>query len=206
MENIIMATFPVESEAYQAFSELKRDLSGKSFLVSQAVLVKKQGNELTTCESFDTGIESTNDTMKGGLIGSFVGILGGPLGVLLGASLGGLAGAAVDAGDIRENGSMLEKVSADLTDGTVALLALVQEETSVAVDSKFSKYNATISRYDAAEIQAELDAARKAQKEMEKQARAALRQQKAEESKAKQEEVRAKIAEDFESLKNKLTK
>lgn len=206
MENIIMATFSVESEAYQAFSELKRDLSGTSFLVSQAVLVKKEGNRLTTCESFDTGIESSDDTMTGGLIGSFVGILGGPLGVLLGASIGGLAGAVADSGDIAKNGSMLEKVSANLTDGTVAILALAQEEGNAAIDSKFEKYNAFITRYDAAEIQAELDAARRTQKEVEKQARAALRQEKADKSKAKYEEIRAKIAENFDTLKGKLNK
>ncbi|MDD3340129.1 MAG: DUF1269 domain-containing protein [Lachnospiraceae bacterium] len=206
MENIIMATFSVESEAYQAFSELKRDLSGTSFLVSQAVLVKKERNELTTCESFDTGIESTDDTMTGGLIGSFVGILGGPLGVLLGAGIGGLAGAVADSGDIAKNGSMLEKVSANLTDGTVAILALAQEEGNIAIDSKFEKYNAAITRYDAAEIQSELDAAKKTQKEMEKQARTALRQEKADKSKAKYEEIRAKIAENFDTLKKERNK
>ncbi|MDD3794445.1 MAG: DUF1269 domain-containing protein [Lachnospiraceae bacterium] len=206
MENIIMATFSVESEAYQAFSELKRDLCGTSFLVSQAVLVKKEGNELITCESFDTGIESSDDTMTGGLVGSFVGILGGPLGVLLGASIGGLAGAVADSGDIAKNGSMLEKVSANLTDGTVAILALAQEGGNIAIDSKFVKYNASITRYDAAEIQAELDSAKKAQKEMEKQARAALRQEKADKGKARYEEIREKIAGDFDTLKSKLNK
>ena len=56
MDSIIMAVFPVESEAYQAFSELKRDPAEESYLVSQAVLVKKEGKDLKTCETFDTGI------------------------------------------------------------------------------------------------------------------------------------------------------
>ena len=42
MENIVVAVFPVESEAYQAFSKIKdgtTELSG--YLVSQMAIVKK---------------------------------------------------------------------------------------------------------------------------------------------------------------------
>lgn len=206
MENIIMAVFPVESEAYQAFSELKRDSFGSSFLVGQAALVKKEGASLRVCESFDSGLETADDTWSGTLIGSIVGILGGPIGVLLGAGIGGLTGAAIDAADISRNGSLLEKAAANLSDGTVAILALTQEDGTMAMDSKFMKYNADIQRFDAAEVQAELDAARKAQREMEKQTRAALRQEKAEAGKAKYAEIKTKLSGDFEALKSKVGK
>ena len=206
MENIIMAVFPVESEAYQAFSELKRDSFGSSFLVGQAALVKKEGASLRVCESFDSGLETADDTWSGTLIGSIVGILGGPIGELLGAGIGGLTGAAIDAADISRNGSLLEKAAANLSDGTVAILALTQEDGTMAMDSKFMKYNADIQRYDAAEVQAELDAARKAQREMEKQTRAALRQEKAEAGKAKYAEIKTKLSGDFEALKSKVGK
>ena len=206
MENIIMAVFPVESEAYQAFSELKRDSFGSSFLVGQAALVKKEGASLRVCESFDSGLETADDTWSGTLIGSIVGILGGPIGVLLGAGIGGLTGAAIDAADISRNGSLLEKAAANLSDGTVAILALTQEDGTMAMDSKFMKYNADIQRYDAAEVQAELDAARKAQREMEKQTRAALRQEKAEAGKARYAEIKTKLSGNFEALKSKVGK
>ncbi len=42
MENVVVAVFPVESEAYQAFSRIKdgtTELSG--YLVSQMAIVKK---------------------------------------------------------------------------------------------------------------------------------------------------------------------
>lgn len=206
MENIIMATFPVESEAYQAFSELKRDLSGMSFLVSQAVLVKKENGTLNTLDAFDTGIDTSDDTLGGTMIGSIVGILGGPFGVLLGAGIGSLIGAAVDAGDIAQNGSSLEKVSAGMKDGSVAILALAQEDNRAPIDSKFDKFNSTVTRYDAAEVEAEVEAATEAQREMAKKARVAVRQEKNAAYKAKLEEKRAKIAGDFETLKNKRKK
>ena len=44
-----------------------------------------------------------DDTWKGSLIGSLVGVLGGPLGVLLGGSMGMLIGGAVDANDMMDN-------------------------------------------------------------------------------------------------------
>lgn len=204
MESIITATFPVESEAYQAFSELKRDMSGTSYLVSQAVLVKKEGGALNTLDAFDSGVGTSDDTLGGTMIGGLVGILGGPLGVLLGASIGSLIGAAVDTGDIEQNGSSLEKVSAGLSDGAVAILALAQEESHGPIDSKFSKYNAAVKRFDAAEVEAEVEAAAEAQRELARKARAELRQEKSAAHKAKVEEARAKLAGEFEALKEKL--
>ena len=203
MDNIIMAVFPVESEAYQAFSELKRDPSGNSFLVSQAVLVKKDGKDLRTCETFDTGAESADDTLRGGLIGACIGILGGPVGMLLGMSLGGLTGAAVDSGDMIHNASLLETIAGKLTEGTVAILALTQEDEAVAVDSKFTKFNATISRYDAAAVEEEIEAADKAQRELAKETREKLRAEKSAERKARVEQLRQKLKGDFEALKDK---
>ena len=204
MDNIIMAVFPVESEAYQAFSELKRDPSGAEYIVSQAVLVKKDGKDLKTCDSFDSGLETADDTLCGSLIGTCVGILGGPIGMLLGMSLGGLTGAVVDSGDMMENASLLENISGKLNDQAVAILALTREESSAAVDSKFTKYNAQINRYDAAAGQDEIQAADEAQRQLARQARISLRAEKSEERKAQVAQVRQKIKKEFDELKDKL--
>ena len=204
MDNIIMAVFPVESEAYQAFSELKRDPSGAEYIVSQAVLVKKDGKDLKTCDSFDSGLETADDTLCGSLIGTCVGILGGPIGMLLGMSLGGLTGAVVDSGDMMENASLLENISGKLNDQAVAILALTREESSAAVDSKFTKYNAQINRYDAAAVQDEIQAADEAQRQLARQARISLRAEKSEERKAQVAQVRQKIKKEFDELKDKL--
>ena len=55
MENVVVAVFPVESEAYQAFSRIKdgtTELSG--YLVSQMAIVKKMGNNVQLEDEFDT--------------------------------------------------------------------------------------------------------------------------------------------------------
>ena len=206
MDNILMAIFPVESEAYQAFSELKRDPAGENYLVSQAVLVKKDAQALQVCETFDTGADSADDTLRGSLIGACIGVLGGPVGMLLGMSIGSLTGAAVDSGDMVHNASLLETIAGKLASGTVAVLALAREDAPAAVDGKFTKFHAAVSRYDAAAVEEEIEAADKAQRELAKQTRAAMRAEKSEERKARVEQLRQKIRQDLDALKAKTAK
>ena len=40
-ENLVLANYKVESEAYQALSELKRDVANDNYLIYQGVIVKK---------------------------------------------------------------------------------------------------------------------------------------------------------------------
>ena len=112
-ENLILANYKVESEAYQALSEayqalseLKRDTTNANYTISQAVIVKKENDKLTIMDGFVNGTMNGDDTWKGSLIGSLVGVLGGPLGVLLGGSMGMLIGGAVDANDMVDNASL----------------------------------------------------------------------------------------------------
>lgn len=204
MENIILAVFPVESQAYQAFSEFKRAAVDGEAVVSQAVLVTKHDNMIKKQEVFDSGVDTTDDTWKGTLIGGCVGILAGPLGMLWGAGIGGLVGSGVDADDFATNASLLEKIASEMKDDSTAILALVQEDDVLAIDKEFGKYNAAISRFDAATVQQEIDMANEVQRELDKEARAKLRAQKTEEIKAKIEQARKKIAGDFAAIKAKL--
>ena len=124
MEKIISVIFKVESEGYQAITELKKVPITDNYAVMQAALVKKENGSVKILDGFDTGIETANDTAIGGLIGGFVGILGGPLGVLLGGSLGALTGSVIDTDDAVHNASLIEMVSQQLVDGEVVLIAL----------------------------------------------------------------------------------
>ena len=101
MENIVVAMFQVESEAYQAFSGFKRDYANSTYTISQMVLVKKENGTLTAGDSFDSGVKTSNDTILGGLLGGFIGLLGGPIGMLLGGSMGVLLGGTVDTCDAK---------------------------------------------------------------------------------------------------------
>ena len=79
-------------------------------------------------DGFVNGAMNGDDTWKGSLIGSLVGVLGGPLGVLLGGSMGMLIGGAVDANDMADSASLIEKAGDSILNGETAIILLAQEE------------------------------------------------------------------------------
>lgn len=201
-ENIVIATYGVESEAYQALSELKRETVNANYSIYQAAVVKRENGQLTIRDGFDTGKE-TDDTWKGGLVGSLVGILGGPLGILLGGSMGMLIGSAVDSGDIAANISLLERAGDCIADGETAMLLLVQEEYETALTAKLNAFHANITRMDAAEVAAEVEHAQEVQKKLAKEARAELRQERSNAFKASVAKKKDEIKSWFDSLGKK---
>lgn len=206
MENVVMALFEVESEAYQAFTELKREAVVPAYTISQLGLVKKQDGRIIPCEGFDSGADTMDDTALGGLIGGFAGILGGPVGMLFGGSIGMLVGSVMDLDDADKNLSMLECVSKKMQDGQVGLIALVQEEDESGFDDNISRFKTEILRWDAAVIAAEVEEAEKLEKEMHRVARDRMRLEKKEKFKQDLEEKRLKIQADFEAFKEKMKK
>ncbi len=202
-EKIITAVFEVESEAYQALTELKKTSIGNDYVISQAALIKRENGTVVTKDFFDTGVESRNDAVMGGLLGAMVGILGGPIGMLLGGAWGHLAGSIVDAGDVKDNASMIENVSGQILDGETAMIVLVQENTAGSLEQKISQYKTNIIVDDAASVAAEVEKAQQMQKDMAKEAKKQLRSEKIDARKDKIEEYRNKIKEQFEKIGRK---
>ena len=206
MENIIIVNFSVESEAYQALSELKARSVTNDYVVSQAIIAKNTDGKIKALDGFDTGVETSNDTRIGGLIGSLLGIAGGPLGMIIMGGYGALIGSAVDWSDAAQNASLMEYVLGCVAEDKAVLIALVQENVSNSFDSAFSKFNAEITRFDAAEVAAEVDEAARVQEEMAKQAKKELRQAKKNDRKQAIAERRSKIASHFAEVRSKFKK
>ena len=196
-QNVVVAVFKVESEGFQALTELRQAAGGDTYVVSAAALIKKAGGVCTYLDGFDTGLNTRNDAIIGGLIGMTVGILAGPLGILLGGSYGALVGATVDAGDAAFGASMLDQIADKLDDGMVALVALTGETSEGALDEKLSRFDAVVARFDAEAVAEEVDKAYEKQAELARQARADLRKEKKEEAKAKLEENKEIFREGF---------
>ena len=194
-ENLILANYKVESEAYQALSELKRETTNANYTISQAVLVKTENDKLTIMDGFVNGAMNGDDTWKGSLIGSLVGVLGGPLGVLLGGSMGMLIGGAVDANDMADSASLLEKAGDSILNGETAIILLAQEEYETALTAKLNNFEVSITRFDAAEVAAEVEHAREIEKQMAKEAREKIRAERT-------EEFKETVAQKSDELKN----
>lgn len=202
MENVIVVIFEDEKSSYQVLSDLK-NRSGSS-TVLQAGIIQKQGGSIVTKDGWSDASEA--DTWaSGGLIGGIVGILGGPFGVLFGASLGMLVGGTIDADDAMEQTSMIERAASELKDGYLALIAIADEDDAAELDKFFESYGAkSIIRHDVAAMQEELYMADEAAREMKKQARAKMREERRAEVKSKANETKEKVKSEFNELKSKL--
>lgn len=206
MQNVLAVIFKEESEGFQAMTQLRQLPSTEKAAILQMVLVKNQDKKISVCDSYDSGLNTTDDMILGGLIGSLVGVLGGPLGVLLMGSYGVLAGSLFDEEDALDSEIMLEAVADKMVDGEVALIALVNEEDESYLDAQLGSFKAEIIRFDAAVVADEIEQAQEMEKEMARQARADMKKAKKAERKEKIDEKRAKIAADWESFKAKFKK
>lgn len=202
-ENIVIVNFSVESEAYQALSEVKERPITNDFTILQAQIVKNVNGKLELKDGFSTDLTTSDDTLNGGLIGSLVGILGGPLGVLFGWSMGSLIGGGIDADDAVNEASLLDKAGESIIEGETALLLLVQGESEEGLNRALAKYQVTVTRFDAAEIAAEVDHAREVERQTAVEARKKLRAQKTEAFKENVEKKSKAIKEKFEKFVNK---
>ena len=205
-QNIVVSLFEVESEAYQALTQLKQYPGDEKSYVSAAALIKKENGALRTLDGFDTGTNTTDDMAIGGLVGALFGVLGGPVGLLLGGSYGMLVGSVIDADDAGMNASMLEQIANKMDDDEVAIIGLAFEEDEAILDQKLSQFKTVIARYDASVVAAEVEEARMLEDNMARQARKELRDEKKAERKEKRAEKKAKLSADWEDFKAKFKK
>ena len=201
MENIVVSIFRVESEAFQAFSELKQFGQTENTKLAQVSIVKAEDGIIKVKDSFDLMNSLGSDYFEGGLIGSLIGILGGPLGVLFGFVAGGTIGASISLDKELAKSALITTVSEKLTNGEVAIIALVQENDESVLNAIFEKYQVDIARWDVATVAAEIESALKIQIDLEHQAKARLIADKKEARREKFDKLKADIKEKFDKLK-----
>lgn len=193
MLNIVVSIFEVESEGFQAITELRNQQGLITSFMPEAVLIKKEQGTYKVLDGFNISDSAGGATVSGGLIGMCVGILGGPLGMILGGGIGALVGAGADADDAVDTLSILEQMIKKLDNDTIAIIGLAEEENESEIDNVLSKYKTLIARFDAAVVEHEVEKAEELEKEMQNLAKLEMRKQKKEEHEAKVEERRNKM-------------
>ncbi|MEO2721914.1 DUF1269 domain-containing protein [Enterococcus faecium] len=124
-KRVIILNFQVESQAYQAFSEIKKLHAVRSIKGEQMAVVSHDpnGTHQFKIEDF-IDFTGNNKSSTGGLIGMLVGVLGGPLGILLGWFAGGMIGATQDAKEIKDAQTVFDFVGNKIGEGATGLILI----------------------------------------------------------------------------------
>ncbi|MCR4995622.1 MAG: DUF1269 domain-containing protein [Bacteroidales bacterium] len=206
MDNVLTAIFNIESEGYQAFAEIQKDLEKEAFYVPQMALVKYEQGRLQTLLSYESPFLENGKTFGGGLFGSMLGIIGGPVGMMLCGTTGAAMGMASSCAESDAASSLLENVCNKLDEGTVAIVALTREENELVLDHILLKFDTLIIRRSAEQVAEEVAEIKRMEEDMQAQVRAQLRAEKKQEFKDKMKEKQEAIKADFEAFKAKFRK
>jgi uncharacterized membrane protein len=202
MNKMLVAIFDNETAAEAGVQALNRLHSrGDITLYASGVMVKDMNGKIALRKSIDQG---PIGTVTGLAVGSLIGMLGGPVGMAVGAVTGTMAGAVRDFWMAGVGIDFIEQAESFLHPGKVALVAEMEEEWIIPVDSAIESIGGRIfrrTRMEVAEAQFDHDvAALKSEiKELEAEAKAPLL--KAQLNQAS-DEVKAKIDERVKRVKS----
>jgi uncharacterized membrane protein len=194
--NVIAVSFTDDGNAYEALTLLKElDSQHQVEIKGAAVVGRSEDGQIDVKDQI--GDWTLTLTAEGGLIGLVIGILGGPFGVLIGAATGVLIGSLFDIHDDDKTESVLADISTTVKDGRLSLLADVSEQSTEVIDTAMERLGGTVVRRSVDDVEAEIAASEKAQREAKREARKQLREARHEKQKteihAKIEEMKAKL-------------
>jgi uncharacterized membrane protein len=194
--NVISVSFDSDSNAYEALTELKAlDGQGRLEIEAAAVVVREEQGRIIVKDR--VGSAQYAGAASGGTLGVLLGILGGPLGVLIGGTYGLLVGSLFDLDEAERTESALSEISTSVRPGHTALLAQVTERSADVVDTAMARLGGTVLRRPVADVEAEIAAAQKAQRDAQLAATKELARGRVERSedqvRAKMDELKAKL-------------
>lgn len=197
-KNVVITIFDVESEAFQAFNELRTKIAGPGYSAPEASLIRNKGGNIDVLDGYSTDTTAGDGTAMGMVVGSLIGILGGPIGVILGAGVGAYAGSTSDADKAVDAVNAVAVVASKLFEGETAIVALVEEDEP-AFDAVFAAYKTTAIRYDAEDVAKEAEELRKLEEQVSEDVMNEIKAQR----KAEREEKAKKDFEEYEESVNR---
>ena len=195
MKDVVVAlTFPDNAVTYEAYSKLGSSEAGDA-LVTMSLVERDDNGALTVREGADS--QAGEGMFTGSLVGMLLGVLGGPIGLLLGWTAGAGIGALVDTDRLEQGGELLTRIGESVPKGRNAIVAEAHEEDPAVLDSFAKQFGGMVTRFDANEVVAELEAQQQAAEEANRAAREAVRAHKKQEREAKLHDRVAELREKF---------
>jgi uncharacterized membrane protein len=146
MTNLIVATFKEEAEAIEASQKLHELESIGDITIYELVLVRKNADGEIAVLQADTSEDLS--TFSGMAIGALIGALAGPVGLVTGMLVGTVSGAAAEVDTYGFEEDFISKASEQLQPGMAAVIAEIEEDDSVFVDSSLTPIAAMLTRSD----------------------------------------------------------
>jgi uncharacterized membrane protein len=151
MNKVIFVGFDTEQKAYEGQRAL-RDMhrEGTLSLYTDAVVVK----EATGLVAVRRAPEAEPIATVGGMLtGTLIGLLGGPVGAAIGLGTGTLIGAAFDLAEEGIDRDFVEDAGAGLAPGKAALIAEIDEEWQVPLDTRMEALGGKVLRQTRMQIE-----------------------------------------------------
>lgn len=146
MTKVIVVYFKEEAKAINALHKLIELESFGDISMYERVMVRKKANgELETMSN--NGSEGWR-TFTGMAVGGLIGLLGGPVGFVIGLISGTVIGGISDAGHYDLEGDFVKKIESTMPEGTIAIIAEIDENTNGFVDSYLKPFDALVVRSD----------------------------------------------------------
>ncbi|NIG54117.1 DUF1269 domain-containing protein [Chitinophaga sp. Cy-1792] len=147
MTNIIIATFPQESQAVAALKRFTQLESIGDITIYESALVKKNANGETSLLETDSTTEGVR-ALSGMALGTLIGAFAGPVGILAGMLVGTISGAIWESNYYSFTQEFSNKIAGELQPGYTALIAEVDEDNEVFVDSYVKSLGGSVTRTD----------------------------------------------------------
>jgi uncharacterized membrane protein len=196
MNKVIFVGFDTEKNAYdgdRALHEMHRD--GTITLYSDAVVVKDKSGKVAVREQPSV---APAGALGGMLTGGLIGLLGGPIGAAVGLGTGTLVGAAFDLTREGIGQDFVEDVGTGLEPGKAAVIAEIDEDWQVPLDTRMEGLGGkilrqTLTQIEDSYIERDIEATQKELASLEAEKTAAVKASQTERSKKHDEKLQTKI-------------
>ena len=207
-ENMLMLTFKDLDDAKKVYEKLKKANNDAevNYQVLQTVLLKNDGGKINVIDHHAGVFDELEKTMIGGVVGVVLGVLIGPFAGFVLGGVGAMIGSGFDITEQSETENMLYQMYSRIYDGEIAILAIVQEEDELELNSTVGHLTQDIYRWDAAEIKEEAEYATDIRDSLLRQAKMELKKEKSENRKKKIEEYKENIKKEFKKIGKKKEK
>ncbi len=150
MNKMLVAIFDNETAAEAGLQALRKlHAAGDITLYATGVMVKDATGRVSVKQAMDQG---PIGTATGLAVGSLIGLLGGPAGVAIGAATGTVAGTLRDFWMAGVGLDFVEETERFLQPGKVALVAEVEEEWVIPVDTALESVGGSVFRRTRSEM------------------------------------------------------